>query len=132
MNKIAIIITIVLICLIGLLAIMLFVRGDEDTWLYSDGKWVKHGVPSSSPPRCGIENCHGLDIVCGPNPPDFCTELYQLGDFCRQFAYCEIVGSNCQLAPDLRFDQCKSCVEKCEQLSGQEAFECENECRKLF
>ncbi|VVB75045.1 Uncharacterised protein [Candidatus Tiddalikarchaeum anstoanum] len=26
--------------------------------------------------KCGIENCHGLDITCGPNIPEVCTTLY--------------------------------------------------------
>jgi hypothetical protein len=42
-------------------------------------------------PSCGMENCHGLNISCGPKVPEFCTEIYELGDFCREFVRCEIV-----------------------------------------
>jgi len=30
--------------------------------------------------KCGIENCHGLDITCGSDVPDACTEIYMIGD----------------------------------------------------
>jgi hypothetical protein len=83
--------------------------------------------------RCGLENCHGLDITCGPNVPEVCTEEYVLGDFCRQYATCgTVVDGKCQLIKSDRFDQCKSCVDVCAQLSGQEAFECEDECRQAL
>jgi hypothetical protein len=80
--------------------------------------------------KCGIEICHGLDISCGPNVPELCTEQYQLGDFCRQFAICEIINGTCQMVPNNKFKQCRSCVEKCEDLGGEPAFECEAECRE--
>ncbi|MBU1164183.1 hypothetical protein KKA15_01300 [Patescibacteria group bacterium] len=132
-KKIAVTIGIIAIALVGLVLIMMFVRGEEDTWLNINGNWVKHGVPSAPPPNCAIENCHGLDIVCGPNPPDACTAVYKLGDFCRQFAQCEIVGSECEFAESHMFMGCKSCVEKCEQeADGQKAFECEDTCRQQY
>jgi len=111
----------------------MFIRGEEDTWLNVNGNWVKHGVPYAPPPRCGIANCHGLNIICGPNPPQFCTEMYQLGDFCRQFAKCGIVGSDCVQIESPDFEFCKICVEECEKFDyGQQAFECEDKCRQLF
>ena len=64
---------------------------------------------------CEITNCHGLDIKCGSNPPDMCTEEYQIGDNCRQFATCQKNGSSCTLNPSEKFSKCKSCVEKCVQ-----------------
>lgn len=82
--------------------------------------------------KCGLENCHGLDVTCGPNVPDFCTMEYQLGDFCRQYAICEVIGGECQLVPDPLWDDCRDCVAECEALGGEPAFECEQECRELI
>lgn len=91
--------------------------------------------PIKLPPQisgeCGIENCHGLDIVCGPNISEFCTEIYMAGDNCRQFANCQIVDGQCRLESSQKFDSCKSCVKKCEQdfQNDQiEFFECESKC----
>lgn len=65
--------------------------------------------------KCGIENCHGLDIGCGSNVPDMCTMEYQVGDLCRQLARCEVVDGTCQLIKDASFDSCRSCVNKCQE-----------------
>ncbi len=83
-------------------------------------------TPTTASQVCEIENCHGLDIECGSNPPDFCTMEYQLGDFCRQFAKCEIVDGKCQFVSSPDFEQCKTCVEQCDDL------ECESQCREMF
>ena len=80
--------------------------------------------------RCGIENCHGLDITCGPEVPDACTMDYQLGDFCRQFSVCEVIDGECQLVPNEIYDRCVECIKECEGLGGEPAFECEAECRE--
>jgi len=82
--------------------------------------------------KCGIENCHGLDIKCGPNIPEVCTAIYKLGDFCRQFASCEIVNGKCQLIKSAEFDECKACVDECSKLTGSETFDCEHNCRETF
>lgn len=52
-NKILIPIAILAVILAGLL---LFARGDEDTWICQNGSWVKHGNPVSPMPTSG----------CGP------------------------------------------------------------------
>ena len=39
-------------------------------------------------PICEFTSCHGLNLNCGPNPPQACTADYQLGDKCRQYAFC--------------------------------------------
>lgn len=74
-------------------------------------------VPQASQPvtseKCGLENCHGLELSCGPNVPEACTFLYQIGDNCRQYAKCEVVNNRCQLKTNPKFAECKSCVEKC-------------------
>lgn len=99
--------------------------------------------------KCGLENCHGLELSCGPNAPEVCTEVYQLGDFCRQYASCQVVDGECQLDISAEFDLCKACVEDCQQMkacslagvdsncdqpaSTKEIFECENKtCREML
>lgn len=84
---------------------------------------------STTADNCGITSCHGLDIQCGEDIPEVCTEEYQLGDFCRQFAKCEVVNGNCQLAENPTFASCKSCMQKCQQSSeSMDAFDCEDTC----
>src|SRR4030042_2460462 len=78
--------------------------------------------------KCGIENCHGLDITCGPNIPDACTLIYKSGDICRQFASCITISGRCQLEKSIKFEDCKSCVEECgldNQDDGIKSLECE-------
>jgi len=81
--------------------------------------------------KCGIENCHGLDITCGPNVAEVCTEMYQAGDNCRQFASCQIVEGKCTLQKSADFDSCKSCVQNCQQANPDDPikfFDCESKC----
>lgn len=82
--------------------------------------------------KCGPENCHGLNIKCGFNIPDVCTEVYEIGDFCRQYAKCQVVDGKCELIKDNKFDYCKNCVEKCLEdfkNDSEGLFECEANCR---
>ena len=81
--------------------------------------------------RCGIENCHGLDIICGENVPEACTAMYKFGDRCRQYVRCEIVDEECILIEDRGFKECKLCVQKCQEaFKGDmiKGFECESQC----
>lgn len=97
-------------------------------FIYRDYRTVQD---SDGTRRCGIESCHGLDIVCGNNPPEVCTEMYQLGDKCRKFAKCQRVDGTCQQVENVEFDTCKSCVQKCENSfpnNPEKAFSCESEC----
>lgn len=83
--------------------------------------------------ECGIEQCHGLDISCGPNIPKQCTGMYSFGDGCRRFAHCETISRKCQLVKDPQFEKCKSCVEKCEadfKDDVAKASQCESDCAK--
>ena len=80
---------------------------------------------------CGIENCHGLDMTCGPDVPEMCTSVYLLGDRCRAFFHCELVEGECQPAENDDFEICKSCVEEClEEFEDDPAglFSCEEQC----
>jgi len=77
---------------------------------------------------CGFTNCHGLDVACGPNPPQICPLYYQIGDKCRQYALCSDAGGTCRLVTTRQFDTCKSCVEKCGGADQAELFLCEEKC----
>lgn len=78
---------------------------------------------------CGVENCHGLEVSCGPNLPLVCTETYEVGDRCRQYASCQIVSGNCSLVEGKEFNDCKTCVEACtEKKDSRDIYRCENQC----
>ena len=81
---------------------------------------------------CAIETCHGLDVKCGPNPPDACTEMYAVGDKCLQYAECGVQNGECQQIQNSQFTQCKSCVQKCIDANENDdinlLFECESKC----
>jgi len=77
---------------------------------------------------CGFTSCHGLNLACGRNPPQVCTALYELGDKCRQYAYCSNAGGTCSLVTTGQFDNCKSCIEKCGGADPAEIFSCEEKC----
>lgn len=86
---------------------------------------------------CEIMNCHGLEMQCGSNPPDMCTEEYKLGDNCRIFATCSNSGGTCSFKPSADFTQCKSCIEECiDTYSGSEEitmqFSCAESCSQLI
>ena len=81
--------------------------------------------------KCGIENCHGLEIVCGENPVQMCTAMYALGDKCRQYAVCGEVDGECKQIDNEKFTSCKSCVEDCLAIyldNNIELFSCESSC----
>lgn len=88
--------------------------------------------PSGDAVGCGVENCHGLDITCGPNPVLMCTEEYLIGDKCRKYVTCGIVQGECTKMEDPQFIKCKSCVEECINKysadSSMRIFECESLC----
>ncbi|MGB9911518.1 MAG: hypothetical protein ACPLKP_02860 [Microgenomates group bacterium] len=92
---------------------------------------IPQNIPPLSSQKCGIENCHGLEIKCGPNIPEVCSLEYQIGDGCRQFASCEIKEGKCQLVESDEFIYCKNCVEACIEKYSEEPeklFNCEQKC----
>ncbi|OGG07344.1 hypothetical protein A2872_03395 [Candidatus Gottesmanbacteria bacterium RIFCSPHIGHO2_01_FULL_42_12] len=92
--------------------------------------WYTNKLPVSIS-KCGLENCHGLNLVCGSNIPDVCGMSYQLGDKCRKFANCQIVNGVCQSIKSPEFEKCQSCVNSCNrqyQNKPEEAFSCEAKC----
>ncbi|MFA5070414.1 MAG: Gmad2 immunoglobulin-like domain-containing protein [Patescibacteria group bacterium] len=54
-QKIIIIVIVVLVAIIGFLVIARLITG-EDTWICSNGEWVKHGQPSAAKPTSGCGN----------------------------------------------------------------------------
>lgn len=81
---------------------------------------------------CRVQNCHGLDIVCGFGGEAMCTMMYQLGDKCRQYASCEKVDGTCRQKANPKFDTCKACVQNCEKKypdDPSQAFTCEASCK---
>ncbi len=79
-------------------------------------------------PVCEFTSCHGLDLRCGPNPPQACTAVYQLGDKCRQYAFCSKDNNTCQLVTTTQFDTCRSCIGKCGGADTAEILLCEEKC----
>lgn len=121
------------------------VGGDKDehgcigsagyTWCQEKQKclriWEEVCEGATGNSACKLENCHGLDIKCGPNPPDYCTMMYGLGDKCLQYAKCGIENNKCQQIENPQFTQCKSCVEACIENNKDDtikSFECESKC----
>jgi len=83
-------------------------------------------------PDCGLTPCHGLELTCGPDIPEVCTAVYQLGDKCRQFAHCDVDSNGtCQIVTTPEFDTCTSCVQNCLnefRTDPPKSFACEETC----
>lgn len=81
---------------------------------------------------CGLETCHGyLDVSCGSNVANVCTQLYQIGDKCLQYVDCGVVNGSCKQIENTEFESCKSCVQECESKYAddiEKQFSCEAEC----
>ncbi|MFA5828829.1 MAG: hypothetical protein WC841_05750 [Candidatus Shapirobacteria bacterium] len=122
----------VVIAFMLLLTVLIFAR-----YNYQFQISKKPGHPIIPPPalseRCGLQDCHGLDVTCGPDVPEVCDLMYQIGDNCRQYALCGKVSGECRLQASPKFDACKSCVQTCEQnfqntSDPAKVFECESTC----
>jgi hypothetical protein len=86
---------------------------------------------TSAVPPCGFTTCHGSDLACGTNAPEICTDVYMIGDKCRQYAHCDTAGGRCALVTTPRFIQCKACAEQCQVQAGADslaAMTCEEKC----
>lgn len=80
---------------------------------------------------CGIQNCHGMEISCGPDVVEMCTMDYQLGDKCRSLASCQNINGSCTVIKQEGYTKCVSCVEECNRTAGNDpvkAFDCESRC----
>jgi hypothetical protein len=94
--------------------------------------WEEPCEGNDGSPICALENCHGLDINCGSNPPDVCTEIYMVGDKCLKYAKCGIKDGKCQQILNSQFTQCKACVQACINANENDnikLFECEGKCK---
>ena len=123
---------IILIAFVALLIILggVFFWNNNETSVTESPEGPDSGLPPVTA-ECGIENCHGMDIVCGPKPAEVCDMMYQLGDKCRQFAQCGVVDGVCQKIDNPGFATCKMCVENCEILhpdAPDQALACESAC----
>ncbi len=85
--------------------------------------------PAAETRRCALESCHGLNLKCGFNAPDMCTQMYAIGDFCRQYANCEISGDTCKLTKNTVLDKCIACMNKCPTKNPMNHADCETKCR---
>jgi hypothetical protein len=104
------------------------VNGETKT---AEINWRCTGLREPDPNKCGIENCHGLDIVCGFNLAEMCTTEYQLGDRCRQYAQCSVANGRCQQIENSQFTACKTCAQKCQKdypNDPEKVFTCESRC----
>jgi hypothetical protein len=91
--------------------------------------WEEPCEANAGVSKCAVENCHGLDIKCGPNPPRACTMIYMVGDNCLRYARCGIQNGKCQQIENSQFTQCKLCVQKCiDNNVGVDLFDCEEKC----
>ncbi len=102
--------------------------------LWSTSRTDSTKTPNNKPQPdkpCGLETCHGLDVSCGPDIAEMCTEMYMAGDGCLQFVHCGYVNGQCTQIDTARFEQCAACVQRCEQLNPDDPtqfFQCENAC----
>jgi hypothetical protein len=93
--------------------------------------WENNDTAVIAQAACGIQNCHGMGISCGPNMVEMCTMEYQLGDKCRSLASCQNINGSCTVVKQAGYDKCVSCVEECNRTSGgdpSKAFDCESRC----
>lgn len=81
--------------------------------------------------ECGVEQCHGMDLTCGEDVPEICTEIYQIGDGCRQYFECEKEGDSCHFVENESFGSCTACVSDCirNYEDAEDQFRCEEECK---
>lgn len=59
------------IFIFGIIALV-FLRGNEDTWVCEKGEWVKHGNPSFPKP---IVSCSGKEIKALPRNKEDCLKM---------------------------------------------------------
>lgn len=96
MNKKFLIILSVILALGVVAAGLIFLRGNEDTWICVDGHWVKHGNPSSPKPN-GTEFCPD-NTACTADAkicPDG-SSVGRTGVDC-EFAECPVATSTTQI-----------------------------------
>ncbi len=99
----------------------------------------KLAVPTTPLPKgtivatdnCGIQECHGTTLTCGSNVPEMCTMQYEIGDRCRQYFFCSVLGGTCKADPSQKFQQCVQCASQCKSQYPNDSvnmMECESSC----
>ncbi|MEN6610722.1 MAG: hypothetical protein ABFC24_07760 [Methanoregulaceae archaeon] len=117
------------LCLAGILFLALLTAGCTSQSQSGGAPTNATTIPTQAAVSvCGFTSCHGLDLACGSNPPQVCTAMYQLGDKCRQYAYCSNTGGSCMLVTTTEYEKCKSCIEHCGGADTNEIFLCEETC----
>lgn len=85
--------------------------------------------------QCQVQNCHGLEVSCGPKAAQMCTEIYMEGDRCRKFVSCQLIDNQCEAVKQKAFFACKTCIEKCHrEFNGKDPalfFDCEKKCGEV-
>jgi len=128
-NPMKIPLTITMICMIALAVLVAGCTSPlQSMTIPSETPVVVTTPPYEISSTCGLLSCHGLNLACGPNPPQICTADYQLGDKCRQYAYCSNSGGTCSLITTQQFTTCKTCIEKCGGADPAEILTCEEKC----
>jgi hypothetical protein len=59
-----------LFLLVGVLAARFILGGPEDSWICSNGAWVKHGNPSASMPTSGCVASNEENVTPDSHQPD--------------------------------------------------------------
>lgn len=84
---------------------------------------------------CHLQNCHNVDVKCGWSPTQGCTSIKDYGDWCRDYASCEVVKGKCRLVTSANFEKCQPCIKKCEEdFKGDrpKLFECAYKCKSVI
>lgn len=88
--------------------------------------------------ECAVQGCHGLPVTCGPSKDLMCTEVYMLGDGCRNIAKCEKISNSCVMTNNSAVQKCSECVQKCitsdaetDMANPRDKFSCEQKCIQL-
>jgi len=70
MKKKFIHILIIVIAIIGIVLVVRFLFGSEDTWFCQDGRWLKHGQPSAPKPTSGCGEIQIENVRINSPQPD--------------------------------------------------------------
>ena len=103
-------------------------------FLLYKNKPSSHFSPPLPQAKCGVQECHGVNLTCGPNVVEMCTDLYAMGDGCRQYFKCGYINNGaCDQIPDERYEKCRACVKKCISNTNdgpEKAMTCDSNCVK--
>jgi hypothetical protein len=81
---ILIILVIVLLGFFGLIVVR-FLSGDEDTWICSNGQWIKHGNPTKPQPQTECNNINSSATPTSTTTQEKSTEKAIIEDFSDKY-----------------------------------------------